>query len=320
MSLLHVNDLAVGFAAGGNCAPAVDGVSFNLNRGETLALVGESGCGKSAAALSLLRLIPNPPGKILRGEVWFEDRDLMTLSEKEIAAIRGNRIGMVFQEPMTALNPVMRIGAQIAEPLRLHRGMRKKDALALAADLLNEVGIPRAQNRLRDFPHQLSGGMRQRVVIAMAVACEPDVVIADEPTTALDVTVQQQVFQLLMRVTTQQGRGLLLISHDLGVVYDIADSVAVMYAGKIVEQAKTASLFANPKHPYTRGLMLSRPRLNAQSRHERLPSIRGVVPSLDKRPAGCLFRDRCDFAAPRCENSPPFAEAEAGHFTRCWLG
>ncbi|MDL2210902.1 ABC transporter ATP-binding protein, partial [Desulfovibrio sp. OttesenSCG-928-O18] len=233
--------------------------------------------------------------------------------------IRGDRIGMVFQEPMTALNPVFRIGDQIAEPLRTHRSMGKAEAHALAATLLDEVGIPDAKARLRDFPHQLSGGMRQRAMIAMAVACEPDIVIADEPTTALDVTIQSQVLQLLTRLTKHKGKGLLLITHDLGVVFDTADRVAVMYSGKIVEEASKADLFADPKHPYTRGLMLSRPRLDPAGRHERLPSIRGVVPGPLARPEGCAFRDRCDFASPQCTTPPPNREIGPGRFCRCWL-
>ncbi|MDR3073170.1 MAG: ABC transporter ATP-binding protein [Deltaproteobacteria bacterium] len=317
--LLRVEDLAVAFAAEGRDALAVDGVSFTLDRGETLCLVGESGCGKSATALSILRLIPSPPGRIARGAVFFADRNLTAMPEKELERIRGDRIGMVFQEPMTALNPVFRIGGQIAEPLRVHRGMSQKEALERAAELLHEVGIPDAGGRLRDFPHQLSGGMRQRVMVAMAVACEPDIVIADEPTTALDVTVQSQVLRLLTRLTKGRGKGLLLITHDLGVVRGTADRVAVMYAGKIVETAGAEELFARPGHPYTRGLMLSRPRLDPSARHERLPSIPGVVPNPLARPTGCLFRDRCALAEGRCAQEPPLAAIAPGHFCRCWL-
>jgi len=316
---LRVDDLAVVFATEKGDAYAVDGVSFSLARGETLCLVGESGCGKSATAMSILRLIPSPPGRIARGTISFGGRDLTSLPEKELEKIRGNRIGMVFQEPMTALNPVFRIGDQIAEPLRVHRNMGKAEAHALAAALLDEAGIPDAKARLRDFPHQLSGGMRQRVMIAMAVACEPDLVIADEPTTALDVTIQRQVLQLLTRLTKNKGKGLLLITHDLGVVYGTADRVAVMYSGKIVEEAPKAGLFACPKHPYTRGLMLSRPRLDPADRHRLLPSIRGVVPSPLARPAGCTFRDRCDLAVPQCATPPPNKEISPGRFCRCWL-
>lgn len=317
--LLRVADLAVSFATEEGDAYAVDGVSFTLARGETLCLVGESGCGKSATAMSVLRLIPDPPGRIARGAIHFDGVDLTRLPEKEMERIRGNRIGMVFQEPMTALNPVFRIGAQIAEPLRVHRNMNKKEALAAAAKLLDEVGIPDAGERLRDFPHQMSGGMRQRALIAMAVACEPDLVIADEPTTALDATIQKQVLQLLTRLTKGMGKGLLLITHDLGVVSDTADRVAVMYSGKIVEEAGRDDLFADPRHPYTRGLMLSRPRLDPSARHERLPAIRGVVPNPRSRPEGCVFRDRCDCAMPRCAEPPPNKALGPGRFCRCWL-
>lgn len=315
--LLHVKDLAVAFATARGDAFAVDGVSFSLAKGETLCLVGESGCGKSATAMSVLRLIPSPPGKIAGGEVLFGGLDLARLSEKELQKIRGNRIGMVFQEPMTALNPVFRIGDQIVEPLRLHRGLRKKEALAVAADLLDAVGISDPQKRLFDFPHQLSGGMRQRVMIAMAIACEPEIVIADEPTTALDVTIQGQVLDLLTRLTRDAGKGLLLITHDLGVVFDTADRVAVMYAGKIVEEAGKDDLFASPSHPYTKALMLSRPRLDPADRHNRLPAIPGVVPNPLNRPNGCAFRDRCAIAADVCRTAPSYTAVSPGHFCRC---
>lgn len=317
--LLRVNDLAVVFTTARGEALAVDGVSFVLARGETLCLVGESGCGKSVSAMSVLRLIPSPPGKIARGEVLFEGHDLVKLSEKSLEKIRGNRIGMVFQEPMTALNPVFRIGDQIAEPLRLHRRLGKKAALAVAEGLLDAVGIPDPHKRLGDFPHQLSGGMRQRVMIATAIACEPDIVIADEPTTALDVTIQGQVLELITRLTRDAGKGLLCITHDLGVVFDTADRVAVMYAGKIVEEARKKDLFASPAHPYTRALMLSRPRLDPSDRHKRLPSIPGVVPNPLNRPAGCAFRDRCSHAMEKCRETPPYVALSPGHFSRCWL-
>jgi len=318
-TLLHVDDLAVSFATERGAAMAVDGVSFTLRKGEILSLVGESGCGKSVTAMSVLRLIPEPSGKTVRGRILFSGQDLTAMPEKALERIRGNRVGMVFQEPMTSLNPVFRVGEQIAEPLRVHRGMSRKDALDRAAALLTEVGIAGAVKCLRDFPHQLSGGMRQRVMIAMAVACEPELVIADEPTTALDVTVQKQVLHLLTRLIREQGNSLLLITHDLGVVYETADRVAVMYSGKIVEEAPVAELFAKPTHPYTRGLMLSRPRLDPSTRHERLPSIRGVVPSPLARPEGCAFRDRCDAATCQCAMPPPVREVSFGHFSRCWL-
>jgi oligopeptide/dipeptide ABC transporter ATP-binding protein len=318
-ALLRVDDLSVAFAAERGEALAVDGVSLTLRKGETLSLVGESGCGKSATAMSVLRLIPEPPGRIAGGTVTFAGDDLTAMAEKDLERIRGNRIGMVFQEPMTSLNPVFRIGDQIAEPLRAHRHMKRAAALHKAAALLDEAGIPDAVKRLRDFPHQLSGGMRQRVMIAMAVACEPELVIADEPTTALDVTVQKQVLQLLTRLTRDRGNSLLLITHDLGVVYETADRVAVMYSGKIVEEAPVRALFANPSHPYTRGLMLSRPRLDPSARRERLPSIPGAVPNPLARPEGCAFRDRCGMAAALCATPPPVREIAPEHFSRCWL-
>ena len=317
-ALLRVDDLAVAFASGGGEALAVDGVSFVLRRGETLCLVGESGCGKSATAMSVLRLLPVSTGRIARGRVLFGGFDLAQLPERQLEHIRGNRIGMVFQEPMTALNPVFRIGDQIAEPLRVHRKLTQKEAYARAAALLDEVGIPDATKRLRDFPHQMSGGMRQRVMIAMAMACEPELVIADEPTTALDVTIQGQVLHLLTRLTRDRGNALLLITHDLGVVHETADRVAVMYSGKIVEEAGKKELFAEPKHPYTRGLILSRPRLDPAGRHDRLPSIRGVVPSPSKRPTGCAFRDRCGEAVPECATPPPYKQIGPERFCRCW--
>lgn len=317
--LLRVDDLAVSFATDMGDSMAVDGVSFALREGEVLSLVGESGCGKSVTAMSVLRLVPSPPGRIARGTVMFGGKNLTRMPERELEHIRGNCIGMVFQEPMTALNPVFRIGDQIAEPLRAHRKLGKQEAYAKAAALLDEVGIPDAAKRLLDFPHQFSGGMRQRAMIAMAVACEPELVIADEPTTALDVTVQSQVLQLLTRLTRDKGNSLLLITHDLGVVYETADRVAVMYSGKIVEEATVRDLFANPSHPYTRGLMFSRPRLDPAGRHERLPSIRGVVPNPLARPEGCAFRDRCDLAVDQCRQEPPVKDLGPDHRCRCWL-
>ena len=317
--LLQVRDLSVVFATASGDALAVNDISFAVNRGETFCLVGESGCGKSATAMSILRLIPSPPGRIASGSILFEGQDLVALPEKHLESIRGNRIGMVFQEPMTALNPVFRIGEQIAEPLRTHRGMKAKDALNKAAQLLDDVGIAHPSERVRDFPHQMSGGMRQRVIIAMAIACEPTLVIADEPTTALDVTIQNQVLGLLKNVTVGKGKSLLLITHDLGVVYETADTVAVMYSGTIVERAPTRVLFADPRHPYTRGLMLSRPRLDPAGRHSRLPSIPGTVPSPLARPSGCAFRDRCTQAHTRCATPPPVTDLGDDHLCRCWL-
>lgn len=317
--LLQVLDLSVVFETDAGDARAVDGVSFSLRAGETLCLVGESGCGKSATALSILRLLPSPPARTAAGRILFEGQDLAGLSEKELQAVRGNRIGMVFQEPMTSLNPVFRVGEQIAEPLRLHRGLSHSEALAKTVQLLKEVGIPNPDLRVRDFPHQMSGGMRQRVMIAMAVACEPKLLIADEPTTALDVTIQSQVLELLRGLTKTKGNALLLITHDLGVVRAAADQVAVMYAGKIVEYAPVADLFRQPLHPYTQGLMRSRPRLDPGGRAKRLPTIPGVVPGPLARPTGCTFRDRCPEAHERCLQPPPFIEVNAVRRCRCWL-
>ena len=317
--LLEVQDLCVVFESDEGDARAVDGVSFSLNAGETLCLVGESGCGKSATALSILRLLPSPPARTTAGRVLFEGQDLVQLSEKALQTVRGNRIGMVFQEPMTSLNPVFRVGEQIAEPLRLHRGMSKGEAMAKAVHLLHEVGIPSPEARVRDFPHQMSGGMRQRVMIAMAVACEPKLLIADEPTTALDVTIQSQVLELLRTLTKTKGNALLLITHDLGVVRAAADKVAVMYAGKIVEYAPVQDLFRQPLHPYTQGLMHSRPRLDPAGRSKRLPTIPGVVPSPLARPTGCTFRDRCPQAHDRCLQPPPFVQVDTMRTCRCWL-
>ena len=317
--LLEVKNLSVSFATDAGEALAVNDVSFHVAHGETFCLVGESGCGKSATAMSIMRLLPDPPGKITAGEILFEGQNLAALPEKTLESIRGSRIGMVFQEPMTALNPVFRIGDQIAESLRTHRGLSRTAALEKTIQLLADVGIAEASRRVRDFPHQMSGGMRQRVMIAMAIACEPTLVIADEPTTALDVTIQKQVLDLLTSLTTRRNKALVLITHDLGVAYQTADRVSVMYSGSIVELAPARDLFNNPHHPYTRGLMLSRPRLDPAGRHTRLPSIPGTVPSPLARPTGCAFRDRCPQAHERCITPPPFAELAPGRFCRCWL-
>jgi oligopeptide/dipeptide ABC transporter ATP-binding protein len=316
--LLQVEELSVAFETDAGDALAVDGVSFSLKTRETLCLVGESGCGKSATALSILRLLPAPPARTLSGRILFEGRDLVRLPERELRRVRGGRVGMVFQEPMTSLNPVFRVGEQIAEGLRLHSGLSQAEARAKAVALLEEVGIPSAERRVDDFPHQMSGGMRQRVMIAMAVACEPALIIADEPTTALDVTIQSQVLELLRALVQEKNSGLLLITHDLGVMRDAADRVAVMYLGKIVEYAPAAELFHSPLHPYTRGLMRSRPGLDPQGRKKRLPTIPGAVPGLLAKPSGCPFRDRCPETHARCLAEPPFTDSD-GHFCRCWL-
>lgn len=280
---------------------AVQGVSFYLDRGELLGLVGESGCGKSITALSIMRLVA-PPGKIVAGEILFEERNLLRLSNAEMRDVRGNDIAMIFQDPMTSLNPVFTVGEQIAEALRLHRHLSRKDARAAAVEAMREVAIPDPALRADDYPHQLSGGMRQRVMIAMALACDPKVLIADEPTTALDVTIQAQVLELLNNLRRTRDLAVLLITHDLGVVAEVADRVAVMYTGKIVEESPVEELFARPKHPYTEGLLRSVPKLTAKDviKAERLQTIEGTVPKATALPPGCHFEPRCQYRMPRC--------------------
>ena len=303
MALLSVDGLTMAFPNdGGPPARAIDGISFTIDRGRVLGLVGESGCGKSMTALCIMRLVPSP-GRITSGRIVFDGRDLLTLPEPAMRAVRGARIGMIFQEPMTALNPVLTAGYQIAEALLIHQPISRRRAWDRAVELLGEVGIPEAASRARDYPHQLSGGMRQRVMIAMAIACEPDLLIADEPTTALDVTIQAEILDLLRRLRERRGMGLLLITHDLGVVAEQADRVAIMYAGRIVEEAATAELFAHPQHPYTRALLRSMPTLGTH--RERLETIPGNVPDITRRPSGCSFRDRCPLATPECAVAPP---------------
>ncbi|MCY3927628.1 MAG: ABC transporter ATP-binding protein [Acidobacteria bacterium] len=304
--LLRVQDLDVSFRSGFGERPpvrAVNSVSFEVAPGETLAIVGESGSGKSVTALSILRLIPDP-GRIEKGSILFEGRDLLALDEAGIRAVRGNRIAMIFQEPMSSLNPVLTIGGQVAEPLRLHRRLKRREALEQAVDLLRSVAIPDAEKRLGDYPHQFSGGMRQRVMIAMALACHPRLLIADEPTTALDVTVQAQILELLKERTRETDSALILITHDLGVVARYADRVAVMYGGRIVESGPAAALYADPRHPYTQGLLRSVPRLEGDT-GGRLESIEGQPPDLSALPAGCAFEPRCPNAHERCLEAPP---------------
>lgn len=319
--LLDVRDLSVAFereGGSGQLGIAVDGVSFSLERGKTLCLVGESGCGKTVTALSLLRLLPTPPARITGGSVLFNGDDLTAMPEKELRHIRGNRAGMVFQDPMTSLNPVMRIGDQIGESLRLHRGMTKRQAREEAIGMLERVGIPDPAPRVRDFPHQMSGGMRQRVMIAMALACGPELIIADEPTTALDVTIQKQILELMRGLIEGSGSGLLLITHDLGVVAQAADDVAVMYAGRIVEQGPARGVLEAPSHPYTTGLLRSRP--GAAPAKTRLEAIPGTVPGLWSRPHGCAFHPRCPSAFARCAfETPPLFQVDGGKKSRCWL-
>jgi peptide/nickel transport system ATP-binding protein len=315
---LEVNDLRISFPDGeGGRFLAVDGVSFTLNRGETLALVGESGCGKSLTSLALLRLVPSP-GRIEPGSsVRLGDTDVLALEGESLRRIRGRRVGMVFQDPMTSLNPVFTVGDQIAEGIRAHFKVSKAEARDRSLRLLEEVGIPDASNRLDAYPHQLSGGMRQRVMIAIALAAEPEILVADEPTTALDVTVQAQILEVLDRLQDTRGMAVLLITHDLGIVAGRADRVAVMYAGQIVEEAPTSRLFAAPSHPYTQGLFASIPRLTGPV--QRLTPIRGTVPAPSAWPPGCRFRPRCPKAFEKSERMPPLLPVEDGHRMRCWL-
>jgi peptide/nickel transport system ATP-binding protein len=303
---------------------AVDDVSFSLRRGETLAVVGESGCGKSMTALSIMRLVPSPPGKIVGGTITLEGKDLLQLNEGEMRDIRGNEISMIFQEPMTSLNPVLTIGHQIAEALRLHQDLSKSAANEKAVDMLQRVKIPEPAQRTREYPHQLSGGMRQRAMIAMALACNPRVLIADEPTTALDVTIQAQILDLMLELQNELGTALILITHNLGVVAETAQRVIVMYAGKKVEEAPVDALFAQPLHPYTHGLLASIPRLDIMAGRnsastERLREIPGMVPALNNLPAGCTFAPRCAFADDRCRSQfPPYEQLRPEHWTACW--
>ena len=320
--VLRVHDLKTYFVTdrGNGTARAVDGVSFDLWAGETLGIVGESGCGKTVMSLSILRLIPEPPGHILPGSfIEFEGTNLLTLPPRELRAVRGNRIAMVFQEPMTSLNPVLPVGAQVAEGALVHQKLSRAAARRRAIDLLRLVGIPDPEARADDYPHQLSGGMRQRVMIAMALICHPQILIADEPTTALDVTIQAQILDLLGRLRRELQMAVLLITHDLGVVAGSADRVVVMYAGQIVETAPTRTLFASPGHPYTEGLLASIPRVDHP--RERLRSIPGSVPPATAWPAGCRFHPRCPYAWEKCRTEePPLLETgTTGHSARCWL-
>jgi len=316
--LLEVKDLRTHFYTEEGVVKAVDGVSYYLDEGETLGLVGESGCGKSVSALSILKLIPQPPGKIVSGEILFDGKDLLKLDEEEIRHIRGNRIAMIFQEPMTSLNPVLTIGRQLTEALELHLKLEKTAANKRAAELLEMVGIPDAAARLSDYPHQFSGGMRQRVMIAMALACNPKLLLADEPTTALDVTIQAQILEVLARLSRELGTAVIIITHNLGVVARYANRVNVMYAGKVIETASAAELYANPRHPYTLGLLKSVPRLD-QSRKERLDPIQGSPPDLARKGPGCSFYPRCKFRIDKClAEEPPLASVAEAHLAACW--
>ena len=319
--LLEVKNLQTHFPTRAGLVRAVDGVSFYIDKRELLGLVGESGCGKSITALSIMRLIA-PPGKIVGGEISFDGRNLLKLSDSEMRAIRGDDIAMIFQDPMTSLNPVFTVGEQIAEALRLHRKLSRKAARAGAIEAMREVSIPDPARRIDDYPHQLSGGMRQRVMIAMALACDPKLLIADEPTTALDVTIQAQILELLNELRKNRELSVLLITHDLGVVAEVADRVAVMYTGRIVEEASVQELFARPRHPYTEGLLRSVPKLTsaAVAKAERLETIEGTVPSPTDLPPGCHFAPRCPYRMPRCTAEEiPLYDLEGGVKVRCVL-
>ena len=318
MALLEVNDLRTYFYTQEGVVKAVDGTSYSVEEGETLGLVGESGCGKSVSALSILRLIPSPPGKIVSGEIMFQGRDLLKLDENEMRRIRGNEIAMVFQEPMTSLNPVLTIGRQITESLELHQDLRGRAARERAVELLELVGIPAARGRIDDYPHQFSGGMRQRVMIAMAMSCNPKILLADEPTTALDVTIQAQILEVMARLSHEFGTAVIIITHNLGVVARYADRVNVMYAGKVIERADAHELYANPKHPYTVGLLNSVPRLD-ELRQEKLIPIEGLPPDLAHLPEGCSFYPRCEWRTDQCLTQfPPISQVEGEHQTACW--
>ncbi len=316
--LLTVRDLKTYFHTDGGVARAVDGVSFTLKKGETLGLVGESGCGKSVTSLSVMRLVPEPPGEIVSGEIRFNGRNLLSLGEADLQGVRGNDVAMIFQEPMTSLNPVFTCGDQIDEAVMLHQGLGRDAARAVTVDMLNLVGIPDPEQRANEYPHQLSGGMRQRVMIAMALCCNPELLIADEPTTALDVTIQAQILELLDRLQRELGMAVLMITHDLGVIAEVADRVAVMYAGKIVETGTVDEIFASPRHPYTKGLLESIPTLNEEK--SRLSVIPGTVPDATRFPAGCRFAPRCSLAEDVCELDEPRLEPTSGRrFVACWM-
>lgn len=318
-TLLDVRDLETQFKTPDGIVHAVNGVSFSLKEGETLAVVGESGCGKSVTMLSVMGLIPQPPGKIVAGQAFFRGKDLLKMSADEIRSVRGAQVSMVFQDPMTSLNPVLTIERQMTEPLVLHMGMTMEQARVRAAELLSMVGIPNAAERLKDYPHQFSGGMRQRVMIAMSLACSPDVLIADEPTTALDVTIQAQIIELVKRLRDEIGMAIIWITHDLGVVAGLAQRVNVMYGGYIIEEAPVKELYTNPQHPYTLGLLGSLPRLDAQE-HRKLYSIEGVPPMLFTKPTACPFAPRCQWAMERCHKENPVLETvDTDHRVACWV-
>jgi oligopeptide/dipeptide ABC transporter ATP-binding protein len=322
-AILELDELQTHFFTAVGTVRAVDGVSYALKSGETLGVVGESGCGKSVSALSVLRLVANPPGRIVGGAIRFEGRNLLELSEPEMERIRGNEISMIFQEPMTSLNPLFTIGRQVSEAIALHQGLSRKEAMNRAVEMLRRVSIPEPERRVHAYPHQMSGGMRQRVMIAMALSCNPKVLIADEPTTALDVTIQAQILDLMRELQETYGTAIMLITHDMGVVAENADRVVVMYAGRKVEEAAAADLFDNPGHPYTKGLLASIPHLDSAAHNDgsraRLNEIKGMVPSLFDLPPGCSFAPRCSFATDRCRGEAPVLEEQRpGHWVACW--
>ena len=317
--LLKIHNLQTHFYTSDGVVKAVDDVSWELQEGEVIGLVGESGCGKSVTALSILRLIPDPPGKIIGGEILFKEKNLLSLHDNEMRKIRGNEISMIFQEPMTSLNPVFTIGDQIAETIRLHQKLNKKQALDKSIEMLKLVGIPSPQKRVKEYPHELSGGMKQRVMIAMALSCHPKILIADEPTTALDVTIQAQILDLMLKMKEEFSASIILITHDLGVIAEAAQKVVVMYAGRIMEQAGVIDVFENPMNPYTQGLLNSLPKIDAVHK-QKLNTIAGVVPSLYDLPEGCKFAPRCNHVMDICHQSEPgLIDVGEGHFSRCWL-
>ena len=318
-ALLEVKGLKTRFFTQDGVVNAVNGITYTLEESGTLGIVGESGCGKSVSVLSIMRLIPDPPGKVVAGEVLFEGRDLLKMKPDEVRQIRGNKIAMIFQDPMTSLNPVLTIGRQVSESLELHLGMDKKQSRQRTVELLELVGIPEATDRVDDYPHQFSGGMRQRVMIAMGLSCNPQIIIADEPTTALDVTIQAQIVDLIKRLRDEIGMAIIWITHDLGVIAGLAEDVIVMYAGFIVEMASVKDLYGDPRHPYTLGLLGSLPRLDA-STHEKLVSIEGLPPDLIALPKGCPFAARCEYVLDKClEENPPLEPVGPGHYIACWV-
>ena len=318
-TLLQIRNLKTYFYTSDGVVKAVDDVSWNVDHGEVIGLVGESGCGKSVTALSILRLIPAPPGRVVDGEILFKGKNLLSLSLEEIRKIRGNDISMIFQEPMTSLNPVFTIGAQVAEAIQLHQKLNKKAALEKSIDMLKLVGIPSPEKRVKEYPHELSGGMKQRAMIAMALSCNPKILIADEPTTALDVTIQAQILDLMLKLKDEFDASIVLITHDLGVIAEMAQKVVVMYAGKVMEQAEVNKIFENPLNPYTQGLLNSLPKIDTAHK-QKLNTIPGIVPSLYDLPKGCKFSPRCNQVIEICyQSEPELIEVDDAHWSRCWL-